>query len=158
MRYLYEPFILRRAAEGRIFFVSPKMPFEFFLQCFQAEQPFFLVSHLEDGRLAITPNVTFVPWNVVYGGYGPMDLLPTEWEYVTIKNASYPLIITAHPVSNVEEWFRKFEWSVSPFARQSLTEFVSGALEFQPIQAEGRTFEGAKWSKTRTAVAEPVGR
>ena len=151
MRYLYEPFVLRRAAEGRICFVSPKMPFEYFIQCFQAEQPFFLLSQLEDGRLAITPNTMFIPWNVLQAGHGLWNLLPNEVEYVTMKNGSYPLIITAHPIANPEEWFRKFERSVIPFAKQTLWEFVSGTYEFQPVECEGRGR-----AKARTTTLEPA--
>ena len=156
MRYLYEPFVLRRAAEGRIFFVSAKMPFEFFIQCFQAEQPFFLIAQLEDGRLAISPNTMFIPWNVMQGGYGPLDLLPNEMEYVTVKNGTYPLIITAHPVSNYDEWFRKFERYVVPFAKQTLWDFVSSHYEYQPLEFETKTSKN--WSKGRSPVAETVAR
>jgi hypothetical protein len=154
MRYLYEPFVLRRAAEGRIFFVSPQMPFEYFIQCFQAEQPFFLISQLEDGRLAITPNTMFIPWNMLQGSCCTLDLLPNEIEYVTVKGGTYPLIITAHPVSNYDEWFRKFERYVVPFAKQTLWEFVSSHYEFQPVDFESKK----TWSKGRTQLAETAAR
>jgi hypothetical protein len=155
MRYLYEPFILRRVAEGRILFVSPRMPFEFFVNCFQAEQPFFLISQLEDGRLAITPTAMFLPWNVHQGGYGLMDLLPNEIEYVTLRNGTYPLVITAHPVANLDEWFRKFERFVTPFAKQSLAEFIGGTYEFLPLKPETRKIK--TWPQQQE-LAETVAR
>jgi hypothetical protein len=149
MRFLYEPFILRRVAEGRILFVSPRMPFEFFVHCFQAEQPFFLISQLEDGRLAITPNTMFIPWNLEQGAFN--DLLPTDIEYVTMRNATYPVLLTAHPIVNLEEWFRKFERLVAPFARQTLSEFVASAHEFMPIEVEPKNKV-----KVRQPLAEPA--
>jgi hypothetical protein len=151
--YLYEPFVLRRAAEGRIFFVSSKMPFEFFVQCFQAEQPFFFISQLDDGRIAIIPNTMFIPWNVMQGGLGPTELFPSEIEYVTAKDGTYPLIITAHPVSNFEDWFRKFERCVVPFAKQTLSDFVGSSCGFQPLEFEPKTR-----TKGRTQFAETAAR
>ena len=53
MHYVYEPFILRRLAENRIFVCSPKIPFEYTICCFQSEKPFFMVSQFEDGRVAV---------------------------------------------------------------------------------------------------------
>jgi hypothetical protein len=154
MRFLYEPFVLRRVGDGHILFVSPRMPFEFFVHCFQAEQPFFLISQLEDGRLAITPNSLFFPLNMLQGNYGLMELLPNEIEYVTMRNSTYPLFITAHPVANVDEWFRKFERFVLPFAKQTLAEFVASGFEFQPLEFEQKTIK----SKNRPQVAEALTR
>lgn len=154
MRYMYEPFVLRRASEGRIAYVNPKMTFEFFIQCFQAEQPFFLVSQFEDGRIALTPNTMYFPWNLAQGWHGFSDLLPNEIEYVTMKNGTYPLIITAHPVTNLEDWSRKFERFVNQFAKQSLWEFVSSTSDFQPIEFEGK----GRSIKGRTPVAETMAR
>lgn len=142
MRYAYDPFVLRRFADGRIFFVNPRMPFEFFLDCFQTENPLFLISELEDGRIAITPNAWVVPHDMLTAGFGPRDLLPTEYEYVTIKRAMYPLIITAHPVKNTLDWFRKFEMKVKPFAEQTLCEFVTASFETVPLQFK-KKFEAA---------------
>ncbi|MHC5002668.1 MAG: hypothetical protein ACYTJ0_06060 [Planctomycetota bacterium] len=140
MRYLYEPYVFKRMAEGRVFFVNSAMPFEFSLQCFQFELPFFLVSQLDDGRLAITPNAMFFSGKFPYIGFGPMELLPKDFEYVTMKDALYPFILTAHPIANVEEWFRKFERFVKPFARQSINEFVTTFREFQPLEVEKKKF------------------
>src|SRR5262249_9929594 len=103
MKYTYEPFVLRRVAENRIFLVSAKMPVEMLVHCFSIEHPFFLVSSLEDQRIAITPNATVVPVNL-FQGCGPCDVLPTECEYGTIKNGTYPVIVTAHPVAHLDEW------------------------------------------------------
>jgi hypothetical protein len=134
MRFQYEPYVMRRFDEGRIFFVSAQMPFEFYFHCFQAEQPFCLISQLEDGRIAIVPNAMFLPWNVLQGGRGPLDLLPSEFEYVTMKDGLYPLIITAHPVTNVDEWLRTFERRFTPFLKQTLWQFVSSAYELMPLK------------------------
>lgn len=152
MQFIYDPFVLRRAAGGRIFFVNSMMPFEYFINCFQAEQPFFLVSQLEDGRVAITPNVTFIPFNPLQAGYWPQNLLPYEWEYVTMKNGTYPLIISAHPVTKFDEWFRKFEACVTPFAKKTLAEFVATSPEFLPLEL-GHKFE--KFEQQRRTM-EPV--
>lgn len=139
MKHVYDPYVLKKFAEGRIFFVNSKMPFEFFVDCFQREQPFFIVSELEDGRLGIIPNTMFIPQNLQGEfGYGPWDLLPTEFEYVTMKNATYPMIVTAHPLPKVEDWLRKFERQVNPFAKQTFWEFVSSHDQFLPIQFDKR--------------------
>ena len=156
MRYMFESFILRRAAEGRILFVSAKMPFEFFVQCFQAEQPFFLISQLEDGRVAITPNAAFFPWNVTQGWHGFSEVLPNDVEYVTMKNGSYPLIITAHPLTNFEDWFKRFERFVIPFAKQTLWEFVNSTSDFMPIEFEGKVRNTT--TKGRTLTPETLTR
>jgi hypothetical protein len=132
MRYVYDPFVFRRMAEGRFFFVNGNMPFEYFVLCFQMEKPFFLVSQIEDGRLAIIPNIAFIPWNYKLAE-GPLDLLPDEFEYVTMKG-TYPVILTAHPLPNIEEWLRKFERKVTPFAKMTLTEFVAACHEFFPLE------------------------
>lgn len=136
MKFEYEPYILRRFADGRVFFVSPKMPFELFIDCFQNEQPFFLVSQLEDGRLAITPNALVMPYNFLQAGFWPRDLFPSGWEYVTIKNGTYPLIMTAHPIVKADEWFRKFEKHVISFAKETLSEFIITSAEILPLDIE----------------------
>ena len=133
MRFPYNPFVLQRLAEDRIFFVNPNMPFEFFLDCFQVEKPFFIVALLEDGRIAITPNIMVIPKAILQNLEGPFDLLPTDCEYVTMRDGTYPVIITAHPVENVRHWLLKFERWVEPFARQTLAEFVRTACEPQPL-------------------------
>jgi hypothetical protein len=133
MQFIYEPFVMRRFAEGRIFFVSPKMPFEFFLDCFQYEHPFFIVSQLEDGRVAITPNTMVIPQYLLQAGFGPQDLLPSDFEYVTIKNANYPVIITAHPITQIDMWLKKFEKFVKPYGKQTLSDFITSA-EFLPLK------------------------
>ena len=120
MQRVYDPFVMRKFADGRIFFVNSQMPFEFFVNCFWDEKPFFLVSQLTDGRIAITPNTMFIPQhfeNLLQGGHGPQELLPNEYEYVTIRNSTYPLIITAHPVARVDEWLKNFERWVKPWAQ-----------------------------------------
>ena len=136
MKFAYEPFLLRKLGEGRIFLVNPKMPFEYFVDCFYAEHPFFIVSLLDDGRLSIVPNALVIPQNYLHAGYWPMDLLPTDWEYVTVKNGTYPVIITAHPLNNMEEWLRKFEKLVLYFAKETLWDFVTKATEIQPLEIE----------------------
>ena len=136
MKFAYESFILRRFADGRIFFVNPKMPFEYFIDCFHNEQPFFLVSMLEDGRIAITPNALVIPFNFLQAGFWPRELFPTGYEYVAIKNGSYPLIVTAHPITAIEQWFRKFEKLVSAFAKETLAEFVTSSGEMLPLDFE----------------------
>lgn len=133
MRFLYEPHIIRRFADGRIFHVNPGMPFEFFMNCFQNEQPFFMVSMLNDGRVAITPNTSFVSWDVLKGGNDTFDLLPADYEYVTIKDATHPLIVTAHPVKDFDKWMRDFSRWVIPFGRQTLEDFLLTSHEYQPL-------------------------
>jgi hypothetical protein len=134
MQYVYDPYIIRRTSEGRIFLVNAKMTFEHFVWCFQNEQPFFMVSQLEDGRVAITPNATFIPLNLLQAGYWPQDLLPADQEYVTLKQGTYPVIISAHPVANFEDWYRRFTRCVEPFAKQTLDEFVSSTGDFKSIE------------------------
>jgi hypothetical protein len=146
MQYVYDPFVIRRGADGRIFTVSPKMPFEWFVQCFHAEQPFFLVSQLEDGRVAITPNVSFIPFNLLKTEYWPQDLLPRDYEYVTMKKETYPVIMSAHPVARFDEWYRNFQSCVATFAKQSLGEFVATSPEFLPLEV------GAKPSRAMQAL------
>lgn len=147
MQYIYDPYVIRRTTGGRIFLVNAKMPFEHFVWCFQAEQPFFMISQLEDGRVAITPNATFIPLNMLLAGYWPQDLLPADFEYVTMKQGTYPVIISAHPVMNFEDWFRKFARCVEPFAKQTLEEFVFSTGDFKPIKL---------WSGTRYPTTETV--
>ena len=147
MKYNYGPFVIRRMAEGRVFFVNPQMPFEFFLDCFQAEQPFFCVAQLNDGRIAITPNATVIPQAALQAGFGPHDLLPTETEYVTM-GGTYPVILTAHPVQKVDEWLRKFERFVIGFAKQTLGEFICCSHDYIPLEF------GKKFTKAPTE--EPV--
>ena len=134
MQHVYDSYLLRRGAEGRIFTVSPKMPFEYFIHCFQNEQPFFLVSQLEDGRVAITPNVNFIPFNLLKAEYWPQDLLPKDYEYVTMKKETYPVIMSAHPIARFDEWYRNFQACVTSFAKQSLAEFVATSPEFLPLE------------------------
>ena len=141
MQYAYEPYILRRSADGRIFFVNAKMPFEYFVFCFQNEQPFFMISQLEDGRIAITPNAMCIPWNLQQAGYWPQDLLPKGYEYVTMKHGTYPVIISAHPLPSFEEWYRSFVGCVDAFAKETLEEFVGTSHELRPLQFESRTAE-----------------
>ncbi|MHC5026802.1 MAG: hypothetical protein ACYTGR_08605 [Planctomycetota bacterium] len=151
MQRIYDPFVMRRFAEGRIIFVNSQMPFEFFVNCFTDEKPFFIVSQLFDGRIAITPNTMFIPQNfqtLLQGGHAPQQLLPNEFEYVTMKDSTYPLIITAHPVARVDEWLRNFERWVKPWAQQTLEGFVAGyTSEFTPL------FED---KKEKFPVKEPV--
>jgi hypothetical protein len=135
MTYTYEPFVMRRLADDKIFLVSPKMPFEQFIDCFFFERPYFLLSVLDDGRLAITPNIAALPLNLLQGFF-PLDLFPTGWEYVTVKDETYPVILTAHPVVNYEEWIKKFEKNVQLFAKETLAEFILGCKELLPIQVE----------------------
>jgi hypothetical protein len=144
MQYAYEPYVLWRRAKGRIFCVNPNIPFEFSMFCFQKEQPFFLVSSLEDGRVAITPNAMCIPWDLHQTGFWPQDLLPTGYEYFTIKNGTYPVLVSAHPIQNFEEWYRKFERCVEPFAQQSLMEFVTSSYERLPVHLESRSEYTAK--------------
>jgi hypothetical protein len=136
MKYNYEPFVLRRFADRRIFLVNPKMPFEFFADCFYAEQPFFLTFQLDDGRIATIPNPTVMPLQLLGNGYWPRDLFPTGWEYVTFKNGNYPVIVTAHPVAKYDEWFRKFERLVAAFCKETIAEFITTGGEFLPLEEE----------------------
>ena len=135
MRYMYEPYILRRFAEDKIFFVNSTMPFEYFVQCFQMEFPFFLVTQFEDGRLAISPNTNFIPWSVLKDGEGLLAILPREFEYVTMKKGTFPFILTAHPVMNVDEWLKKFARFVATFTKQTVAEYIAG-YEFRPFERE----------------------
>lgn len=147
MHKVYEPFVIRRLAEGRVFYVNPEMPFEYFLDCFQTDLPFFMVAQLPDGRICITPNANVIPQNFLQAGYGPWNLLPTEWEYVTIRGNTYPVIMTAHPVQNVDEWLFRFERFVLGFAKQTLCNFVTTAFDFIPLKIE---------AKIPAKVTEPV--
>lgn len=145
MRQFYDPYILQKFADGRIFYVNAKMPFEFFLDCFQMEHPFFLVAKLDDGRIAITPNAMVIPKFFLKPGFDQFDWLPTGFEYVTISRGTYPVFITAHPVNNIDQWFHKFEMCVEPFAKQTLWDFVTKSYDFVPIKSK---------VKTRTEVPE----
>jgi hypothetical protein len=151
MWYCYEPFVLRRFAENRIFVVNPKMPFEMFIDCFYCEHPFFLVSCLDDGRVAVTPNPTVVPLSSFQGGRWPCDLFPSEWEYVAIKNETYPVIVTAHPVAQFDEWCKRFEKKVYYFAKETLASFISGSKEFLPLELEYEHYGKAKTKETVNA-------
>jgi len=133
MKYVYEPFVIRRMAEGRIFYVNPQMPFELFLDCFQMEQPFFLVAQLNDGLIAITPNAMVIPQATFQAWFGAQNLLPTETEYVTMRG-TYPIILTAHPVAKVEEWLRKFERLVIGFAKPTFADFIGWSHDFVPLK------------------------
>jgi hypothetical protein len=133
MKYTYEPFVIRRMAEGRMFFVNPQMPFERSLDCFHTEQPFFLVSQLNDGRIAITPNAAVIPPATFQAWFGTQNLLPTESEYVALRGA-YPFVMTAHPVTKSEEWLRKFERGVTGFAKQTFAECASCSHDFIPLK------------------------
>jgi hypothetical protein len=157
MQFIYEPFVMRRFAEGRIFYVSPKMPFEFFVDCFQYEHPFFIVSQLEDGRIAIAPHAMIVPQYLLQAGFGPQDLLPTEFEYVTIKNGNYPLIVTAHPVTQIDLWLKKFEKFVKPYGKQNLSDFITTA-EFLPLKTEWKPGQLPQFQEQfqRQPITEPV--
>jgi len=135
MTYTYEPFVMRRLGDDKIFLVSPRMSFEQFIDCFHFERPWFMLSVLDDGRLAITPNISALPLNL-HQGFFPLDLFPSGWEYVTVKDETYPVIITAHPVLNYEEWIKSFERNVQLFAKETLAEFVLGSRELLPIQME----------------------
>ena len=134
MKFQYDPYILRRLAGKRVFFVNATMPFEMYMDCFFNEQPFFLVSWLEDGRIAIVPNASIVPLNVFRDGFWPHGLFPADHEYVTMKEGTYPVLFTAHPVARFEEWLKKFEGCVASFAQLPLAEFITGALQFQPLK------------------------
>ncbi len=141
MQYAYEPYILRRTVNGQVFLVNSNMPFHYFIDCFQNEQAFFLISQLEDGRIAITPNAMCVPWSLLQTGFWPQDLLPTGYEYVTMKHGTYPVIVTAHPITNFEDWYRQFCRYTESFAGQTLWDFVSASTEYLPVKLEtGRAF------------------
>lgn len=150
MRYIYDPFVMRRMAEGRIFCVTPQMPFEYFVYCFQAEKPFFFVTQLEDGRISIVPNVTFIPWNLFQTGYWPQDLLPEGCEYVTMRDGSYPVILSAHPVNNYEQWLGKFVRCVDAYAKQTLGDFINMPHELHAL--DQRTGEWAPKKKAEFAT------
>jgi hypothetical protein len=156
MQFAYEPYVLRRTAEGRIFFVNSKMPFEYFVYCFQFEHPFFLISQLEDGRISITPNAMVIPWNLLQAGYWPQDLLPQGYEYVTMKHGTYPVIISAHPLPNFDEWYRRFVKCVDTFAKDPLGEFVMSTMEFLPLQFEAPAATAFPREKVTTFPKEKV--
>ena len=136
MNYAFEPFVLDRLANNRIFVVSPKMPFGMFVDCFYIERPFFLVSRLDDRRIAVTPNTTVVPLSLFQAGHWPRDLFPTEWEYGTIKSGTYPVIVTAHPITNFDVWCKQFEKNVIRFAEETLAEYVTGTKVVLPLEYE----------------------
>jgi hypothetical protein len=136
MTYAFDQYIFRRFDKGRVFLVNAQMPFEYFIDCFRIESPFFLVAQLEDGRVAIIPNVMCLPWNVQQTGYWAQELLPAGYEYVTIKQGSYPVIISAHPLPNFEDWFKAFARGIEPFATQTLGAYVRGAHELLPLYPE----------------------
>lgn len=155
MKFAYEPYVLKRFAEGRIFFVNANMPFEFFLDCFRFEQPFFLFSQLEDGRVAIVPNAMCIPLNLLQFGFWPEDLFPSKYEYVTMKKGTYPVLLTAHPVTNVSEFFNLFERSVSSFAKTTLWEFISTSYEFVPLK-EFKGFKDFKETREKVMTREEL--
>lgn len=138
MRAQYEPYVLRRLANGRLFFVNHTIPFELSADCFGWENPFFLVSQLPDGRMVITVNPTVISYAALLNGQGVSELLPANHEYVTLRRGIYPVIMTAHPVTNVNEWLQCFEKTVRSLATQTLGEFVGTFGEFIPLRAEGR--------------------
>ena len=148
MKYIYEPFILRRLAGGRIFIVNPQMSYEAFVDCFHIEHPYFLTFVLDDGRVATIPNPTVMPLHLLSNGYWPRDLFPTNWEYVTFKNGNYPIIATANPVTKQDEWFKKFEKLVTAYCKETLAEFVTTGGEFLPLEVE--KFERVKLEKIPT--------
>jgi hypothetical protein len=88
--------------------------------------------------VAIVPNAMCIPWNLLQSGYWPQDLLPSGFEYVTIKQGTYPVIVSAHPLPSFEEWYRSFGRCVESFATQSLASFLSASREFLPVRFEGR--------------------
>lgn len=135
MQRTFEPFVVRRLADGRVFFVNQNMPVENVLDCFQVEHPFFMVAQLEDGRLAITPNSSIIPQNYLQADHRSEDLLPANVEYVTMRTGTCPIIITAHPVNNVDEWLRTFERLVTAFAKQSFGRFVTASRDYVPLGA-----------------------
>jgi len=51
-----------------------------------------------------------------------------------MKKGTYPLLLTAHPVSNPNEFFSYFERTISSFAKTTLWEFVSTSYEFMPLK------------------------
>ena len=153
MQLAYKPYVMRRLAEGRVFFVNQEMPFECVLDCFQAEQPFFVVSQLNDGRIAVTPNTFVIPHNYLQAGHRPEALLPAEVEYVTMRECTYPIIISAHPVNNVDEWLRRFERLVVGFARQSLGDFITSSWDFIPLRQAERTSQRTTTQQRETVTA-----
>jgi hypothetical protein len=154
MKYPYEPFVIRKFATNRIFEVNPKMPFEMVVDCFYVERPFFLISRLVDGRIAVTPNPTVVPLSLFQAGNWPCDLFPTEWEYGTIKNQTYPVIVTAHAIPNFDEWCTRFENNVVSFAKKTLAEHVTASKEFLPLDYEHETYK--KISKPMAKEAQKI--
>ena len=136
MKFVYEPFILRRFAEGRVFFVNYKMPFEHLIECFYDEQPFFIVGQQDDGRIFAVPNPMVMPLSYFAFGFWPRDLFPQGWEYITFKNGIYPVIMTAHPVAKMDDWFRRFERLVLAFSKETLAEFITTAGESLPLEFE----------------------
>lgn len=141
MSYPYETFVLRKLANERIFVVNAKMPFENFIDCFYLAHPFFMVSTLDDGRVVVTPNPTVVPLSLFQAGLWPRDLFPTEWEYVTIKDETYPVIMTAHPVPKFDEWLRLFEKNVIRFAKETLVEYINTSKYFLPLLLETENYK-----------------
>lgn len=152
----YEPFVIRRMAEGRIFFVNGQMPFEGFLDCFQEEHPFFMVWQLDDGRIGIMPNATIIPPASVRAGFAPEGLLPSEVEYVTLNNCPYPVIITAHPLAKVDVWLRNFERFVTGFARQTLATFVTSFFDFTPLKIQRESTIRTPARKAEAASAQEI--
>lgn len=158
MQHAYEPFVIRRMAERRVFNVNAKMPFEFVLDCFQAEQPFMLVSQLDDGRIAITPNIHAIPQAAWQPGLHSHDLLPTECEYVTMAG-TYPMIMTAHPVTKTDEWMSKLEKRVRHTSKQTLADVVSSSIERIPVPMETQPnlAQRARIAEGRTRTTESMG-
>lgn len=138
MKCAYEPYVIRKLGDGRLFLVNPQMPFEFFLDCFQLEQPCFCVAQLADGRLAITPNPAVIPPGSFQTWFGTQTWLPTETEYVMMRG-TYPIIMTAHPITKVEEWLRKFERFVIGFTKQTFADFVCCSHDFIPVKFGKKT-------------------
>lgn len=138
MQFAYEPYVLWRRANGRILFVNANMPFEYFINCFQTEQPFFLISRLDDGRIAITPNAFCIPSSLHETGFWPQHLLPAGYEYVTMKHGTYPVLVSAHAVTDFEDWYRAFEMCVDSFAKQTLMEFIASSYEYLPVKVEAK--------------------
>jgi hypothetical protein len=73
---------------------------------------------------------------MLHAGYGPRDLLPTEYEYITLKDCNFPVMITAHPVKDAPAWFSRFERFVNAFVKQTLAQFVAGSVERIPVRFE----------------------
>ena len=154
MFHMYDPFVLKRIAEGRIFFVNGQMPFEYFLNCFQTEHPFFMVWQLEDGRIGIMPNAAIIPPTFVRAGFTPEGLLPSEVEYVTLNNCPYPVIITAHPLTKVDAWLRSFERFVTGFAKQTLMTFVTSFFDVTPLKIQREAGARTPAHKSEPVTAE----